>query len=136
MIRAVFLITAGLVLLIGLPPMPTIPAWTRPTPAVPVAPAPPAAATSATYVFEKDDGAVPVWITTGLNRLNRERKVVATTFEADSTTGAGDVPATIRPGVEAAKKGKLPALVVMSGSTVIRVVPAPATEAAVMEAVP
>ncbi len=133
MIRAVFLVTAGLVLLIGLPPMPALPVWARPTPPAPVAPA---AATSATYVFEKDAGAVPVFVTTGLNRLNRERKVVATTFEVDSTTGSGDVPATIRPGVAAARKNTLPALVVMSGSTVLRVIAAPATESAVMEAVP
>ena len=133
MIQAVFLITAGLALLIGLPPMPTLPVWTRPTPAVPEVPA---KATTVTYVYEKDDAAVPVWITTGLDRLNRERQVVATAFEVDSTTGAGEVPESIRPGVEAARRGTLPALVVMAGATVLRVVPAPGTEAAVMEAVP
>jgi hypothetical protein len=134
-IRALFLVSAGLVLLVGLPPMPTLPVWTRPDPVVTV-PAVPGPATTATYVYEKDAGAIPVWVTTGLNRLNRERKIVATTFEADATTGAGKVPESIRPGVEAAKKGTLPALVVLSGSTVLRVVPAPATEAEVVEAVP
>lgn len=93
-------------------------------------------ATAAVYVYEKDLHAVPAGVTVGLDRLNRERKVVANLVEADTTNGGGDVPAQFRAALDAARKAGLPALVVLSGSTVVRVVPAPATEAAVMEAVP
>jgi hypothetical protein len=92
--------------------------------------------TAAVYVYEKDATAIPLWVTTGLNRLNRERKVVATLVEADTTNGGGNVPEQYRPAVDAAKAGRLPALVVMAGQVVLRVVPAPGSEAAVMEAVP
>lgn len=135
MIRAVFLITAGLVLLIGLPPMPTIPVWTRPTPAVPVAPAP-GPATMAVYVYEKSDKAIPAGVTVGLDKLNRERSVTATLFEVDTVNGSDKVPAQYRPAVDAAKPKGLPALVVLSGSTVLAIVPEPATADEIVRAVP
>ncbi len=126
----VFLV-AGAVLLCGNPWMPALPSWPW---AVSVPASTPA--TAAVYVYEKDATAIPLWVTTGLNRLNRERKVVATLVEADTTNGGGNVPEQYRPAVDAAKAGRLPALVVMGGQAVLRVVPAPASEAAVMEAVP
>ncbi len=93
-------------------------------------------ATAAVYVYEKDDGAVPPFVTVAINKLNRERKVVATLLEADTTDGTGDVPDQYRQALEAARKAGLPAVVALAGQTVLRVTPAPATEAAVMEAVP
>lgn len=130
--RSVFLIAAGLVLLIGLPPMPTLPAlgWRRPAPAAP------AVATAATYVYEQRAGAVPAGVSAGLDRLNRERHVTATLFEVDTTDGTGDVPDQYRPAVDAAKAKGLPALVVLSGSTVLAIVKAPATVDDVVRAVP
>ena len=124
MIRAVFLLTAGLVLLIGLPPMPTIPVWTRPTTVVPVVPA---KASAAVYVYEKSDAAIPAGVTVGLDKLNRERSVVATLFEVDTVNGADKVPAQYQPAVDAAKAKGLPALVVLSGSAVLSIVAAPTT---------
>ena len=126
------LLAAGLFIAFGLPPMPavTLPTWRT------EAPAAPKPATAAVYVYEKDAGAVPVGVTTAMNRLNRERMILATAFEADTTDGGGDVPEQYRVPLAAAKSAGLPALVVVSGSAVLRVVPAPATEAAVMEAVP
>lgn len=94
------------------------------------------AATAAVYVYEKDATAVPPGVTVGLNRLNRERKIVATLVEADSTDGGGDVPDQYRAAVEAAKSKGLPALVVLSGSTVLAIVKAPADADAVVRAVP
>jgi hypothetical protein len=126
-IRAVFLLTAGLVLLIGLPPMPTLPVWTRPTPAVPVVPVVPAKASAAVYVYEKSDAAIPHGVTVGLDKLNRERSVVATLCEVDTVNGADKVPAQYQPAVDAAKAKGLPALVVLSGSAVLSIVAAPTT---------
>ena len=135
MIRAVFLISAGLVLLIGLPPMPAVPVWTRPTP-TPVVPVVPGPATSAVYVYEKSDKKVPAGVTVGLDKLNRERSIPATLFEVDTVNGEDKVPAQYRPAVDAAKPKGLPALVVLSGSTVLAIVPAPETAEQIVRAVP
>ena len=93
-------------------------------------------ATAAVYVYEKDDGGVPAYVTVAVNKLNRERKVVATLLEDDTTDGDGDVPEQYRAALDAARKAGLPAVVALAGRTVIRVTPRPASEAAVMEAVP
>lgn len=127
--RPFLLLLAGLVLLGGVP-LPAIP-WTVPPIVAPSAPA-----TGAVYVYEKDESPVPVGVTVALNRLNREQRIAATLLEADTTNGTGVVPAQFKPALDAAKAAGLPCLVVVAGSTVLRVVPAPATEAAVMEAVP
>jgi hypothetical protein len=93
-------------------------------------------ATAAVYVYEKDDGGVPPFVAVAVNRLNRERKVVATLLEDDTTDGDGDVPEQYRAALDAARKAGLPAVVALSGRTVLRVTPRPGSEAAVMEAVP
>ena len=93
-------------------------------------------ATAAVYVYEKDDGGVPAYVTVAVNRLNRERRVVATLLEADTTDGTGDVPDQYQAALDAARKAGLPAVVALAGRTVIRVTPRPGSEAAVMEAVP
>jgi hypothetical protein len=134
-IRALFLVSAGLVLLIGLPPIPTLPVWTRPDPVVKV-PAVPGPATSATYVYEKDATAVPVGVSVGIDKLNRERKIVATLLERDTTDGDGDIPDQYRPALEAARAKGLPALVVLSGSTVLSIVKDPKTAEEIARAVP
>lgn len=125
--RPLLLLAAGLILLAG--QLPAIP-W--PVPGVTA----PAAATAAVYVYEKDASAVPVGVTVGLNRLNRERKIVATLLEADSTAGGGDVPDQYRDALAAATASGLPALVVLSGSTVLSVTPAPTDADAIVRAVP
>lgn len=93
-------------------------------------------ATAAVYVYEKDDHAIPAHVTVAINRLNRERKIVATLLEDDTTNGDGEIPTQYRLALEAARKAGLPAVVALAGVQVIRVTPAPASEAAVMEAVP
>jgi hypothetical protein len=77
-----------------------------------------------------------VGVTVGLNRLNRERQVVATLLEADTTNGAGTIPKQFRQAVAAAKADGLPALVVLSGSTVLAIVKAPADAEQIVRAVP
>ncbi len=92
-------------------------------------------ATAAVYVHEKDHGAVPSGVMAGLNRLNREKGIVATVFEEDSTDGDGDVPDQYREPLRAAREAGLPAFVVMGGGKVLRVVKAPTTADAIVEAV-
>jgi hypothetical protein len=101
----------------------------------PDAPSPTVAATAAAYIYEKDATAIPSEVAAAINRLNRERKITATLFEQDSRDGDDEVPDQYKAALAAAKQAGLPALVVMAGETVLKVVKDPKTEAAVMEAV-
>jgi hypothetical protein len=92
-------------------------------------------ATAATYVYEKDDTAISAEVAAGLNRLNREKKVIATVFEDDTRDGSGEVPDQYKVPLASAQGAGLPALVVTSGDKVLKVVKDPKTEAEVMEAV-
>jgi hypothetical protein len=125
-VRTLLLLAAGLVLLAG--PLPEIP-WTVPALTAP-------AVTAAVYVYEKDMTAVPTGVVIGLNVLNRDRGIVATLLEADTTDGDGEIPDQYRPALAAAKDRGLPALVVLSGSTVLSIVQAPADSDSVTRAVP
>lgn len=124
--RPLILLAAGLVLLGGVP-LPVIP-WS-----VPVVERKP---TAVVYVYEKDEGAVPAGVTVGMNTLNRERGVVATLLEADSTDGDGDVPEQYVAALAAARREGLPALVVLSGSTVLSTTKAPTDAEAIVRLVP
>lgn len=124
--RPFVILALGLILLAG-----PLPAWHGGGTAVVAK-----TATAAVYVYEKDSHAVPPGVTVGLNRLNRERQILATLVEADATDGDGDVPDQYRAAVEAAKAKGLPALVVLSGSTVLSIVKAPTDADAVVRAVP
>ncbi len=125
----------------------TVTGGERPAPVKPVTPVdpdkplPPAPVdpdtkvTSAVYVFEKDQGGVPAAVMSGMNRLNREKKIVATVYEQDSKDGTGDTPDQYKVPLEEAKKAGLPALVLMADKTFLKVVKAPKTEAEVVEAI-
>jgi hypothetical protein len=113
--RPFILLAAGLILLGGVP-LPVIPWLSAVVERKP---------TAVVYVYEKDDTAVPVGVTVGLDRLNRERGVVATLLEDDSTDGDGDVPEQYVAALEAARREGLPAIVVLSGSTVLSTTKAP-----------
>lgn len=114
----------------------------RPPPVDPVDPDDPKpppiveTATAATYVYEKDSHTLPSAVLAALNRLNRERKIVATAIEADVRDGTGDVPEQYKVPLAAAKEAGLPALVVTGSKGVIRVVKSPTTEQQVLDAVP
>lgn len=82
-------------------------------------------ATSAVYVYEKNDGPVPPAVTAAIDKINREKKVLASLFEDDTTDGSGDVPDQYKPALEAAKKASIPAFVVLSGTTAVAVVASP-----------
>ena len=69
-----------------------------------------------------------------LDKLNRERKIIANSFEQDTKDGQGEVPDQYKVPLQAAKAAGLPALVITAGATVLKVVKNPKTEAEVMEA--
>lgn len=100
----------------------------------PVIVAPAEKVTAAVYVYEKDSSAVPSGVMVGINRLNREKGIVATLFEDDSTDGSGDVPDQYREPLRAAREAGLPSLVMMSGSKVAKVLKSPKTAEEIMEA--
>lgn len=102
----------------------------------PVVVPPTTKALAATFVYEKDSHAIPVGVLAALNKLNRERGIVATVLEADTTDGTGEVPEQYRVALAAAKEAGLPCLVVTGLAGVIRVVKSPTTEQAVLDAVP
>lgn len=89
-----------------------------------------------TYVFEKDTTSVPRPVSLALRRINAESSgfVVATEFEEDTLNALGQVPEQYKIALAEARKAGLPALVVQSGATVLRVLKAPTTEEQVIEA--
>jgi len=91
--------------------------------------------TQVTYVYEKDETAVPREVAKALGDINAKYLgVVASEFEDDTTAGGGSVPAQYRVALAEARKAGLPALIVQAGAKVVKVVKAPTTEAQVMEA--
>ena len=96
----------------------------------------PVKATAATYIYEKDTTTIPVPVLSALNKLNRERKIVATAFEQDTVDGSGETPEQYKIPLAAAKEAGLPSLVVTADKAVLAVVKSPATEEAVIGAVP
>jgi hypothetical protein len=66
--------------------------------------------TAATYVYEKDDTAIPSEVKVAIDKLNRRDDFVASLFEDDTVNGEGQVPAQfafVSDG-EAALAAKLP----------------------------
>ncbi len=126
------------------PPVVTTPTTpvTPTIPTTPITPAPPGPVdpttkvTAITYVYEKDQGGVPPAVMSGFNSVNRNSNytIVATAFEQNSTDGTGEVPEQYKAPYVKAKEVGLPSLIVTAGSTVLRFVKAPTTEAAVVEA--
>ena len=117
-------------------PPPAVPKPDPDQPTDPTLPPLPKIPTAAVYVFEKDQGTPPPAVSAALHRLNTEREsFAASAVDQDIVTGAGQVPEQFRAAIQAAKQSGLPALVVLSGSEVLRVVRDPKTVEAVMEAV-
>jgi hypothetical protein len=112
------------------PPLPPSPGPKPPEPP----PGPTLPATAVTYVYEKDTTPIPSAVMAGLNRLNREKKLLATLHEIDTTDGTSEIPDQYKVAVAAAKEAGLPALVVTAGSVVVKVVKAPTTVEQVWEA--
>jgi hypothetical protein len=95
----------------------------------------PSTATAAVYVYEKDDTAPTNGVQSAINRLNREKKILACLFEEDTVDGTGETPYWAKVPLAEAQKAGLPALVVTNGERVVNVVKAPTTEEQVFGAV-
>lgn len=136
--RPVFHLIIGLLLLAGTPvlPLATQPVQPGPLPAPSPAPVSPATVTAMVYVYEKDAGPVPPGVAAGLDRINREKRVPGTLFEQDTVDGTGKTPEQYRVPLKAARDASLPALIVMSGTTVAKTVKAPKTAEDVLKAFP
>lgn len=130
---SLLMMAAGMLLLGGGPAiaLPSI-SWQWKVPSV----LPSTLVTAGVYVYEKDDGPVPAGVSSGIDRLNREKKITASMCEDDTVDGTGEVPEQYRVAVDAARKAPLPAFVVLSGSTVIKVVKSPKAEEEIVGAVP
>ena len=89
------------------------------------------------YVYEKDDGPVPRPVAGALMEinLNEALKIEATEFESDTVDPDGDVPEQYQSALAAAKEAGLPALVVLAGDTVVKVIKNPSTMEQVMESI-
>ena len=89
------------------------------------------------YVYEKDDGPVPRPVAGALMEinLNESLKIEATEFESDTVDPDGDVPEQYQAALAAAKEAGLPALVVLAGDTVVKVIKDPSTMEQVMESI-
>lgn len=106
----------------------TVPVDVSPSPA-------PSTITSVTYVYEQRDGSVPPTVLSAINRINREQQITATTFDKDTLDGGGQVPDQYKIPLAAANEAGLPALIVLAGEKVVRVVKAPTTEEEVLKVV-
>lgn len=96
----------------------------------------PSTVTAAVYVYEKDAGPVPSGVYAGIEKLNREKNILASLFEDDTVDGNGETPEQYKPALDAAKAKSIPSLVVLSGTTAINVVEKPQTETDILEAIP
>jgi hypothetical protein len=117
------------------PPKPVDPVDPVDPPVDPIKPPPTTKATAVTFIYEKDQHEVPKPVLSALNKINREKKIVASILEADTTDGTGQVPAQYVVALAAAKKTGLPCLVVTAGDVVLSVTKDPKTEDSVLKAV-
>lgn len=90
--------------------------------------------TQVTYVWEKDQGGIPPAVLSALNKLNVERKILATQYEHDTKNGLQQIPVQYR--VAVAASPELPSLVVQAKERVLKVLKAPKTEEEVLKGVP
>lgn len=101
-----------------------------------VKPNKPSEITSVVYVYEKDDGPIPQEIHIAIEKLNKEKNILASLFEKDIVDGNGQTPFQYKQALEAAKIKGVPSLVVLSGSNIVTVLKNPKTEKEVLEAIP
>ncbi len=95
----------------------------------------PTAIDRVTYVYEKDEGAVPRQVSFALRQLNAKGDILASSFEKDTTDGDNEIPDQYKIALAAGRDAGLPCLVVQAGERVVRVVKDPQTEADVEGAI-
>jgi hypothetical protein len=106
------------------------PPETKPDPSKPPPLDPSKKVSRITVVWEKDSHSIPKSVQSALQRINAEQggSVVASDFEQDTINSRGQTPTQYIVALKAAKETGLPALVVQSGDTVLRVVKDPTAE--------
>ena len=93
-------------------------------------------ATAAVYVYEQRDNSIPRPVAVALQQLNAgDSGVVCSEFDDDTLNGLDQTPKQFRTALEAARAAGIPCLVVLSGDTVLKVVPNPQTAADVTGAI-
>lgn len=90
--------------------------------------------TAAVYIYEQREHVIPSAVKAGLNAVNRSG-IKATTFDVDTISGTGKTPTQYEKALAAGREAGLPALVVLGGDRILRVVPSPQSEADVTGAV-
>lgn len=106
-------------------------------PAIPWGPWPltPAKVDRVTFVYEKDDHAIPSGVQVGLSTLN-QRGILATIFEQDTVDGSGETPEQYKVALKAAKDAGLPSAVAQAGAKVTKVAKNPTLDTHVLELAP
>lgn len=94
----------------------------------------PVKAAAVTYVYEKDNNAVPAGVARALQAINEAGSAVATDVDDDVTDGDEQVPDQYKVAFAKAKEAGVPCLVVQKLDGTVKVVKDPKTEAQVMEA--
>lgn len=104
----------------------------QPTPGTPSSPE--VKVTEVHLIYEKDDSAIPSAVAGAITKLNR-LGIDANMWDDDVVDGTGEIPDNHKVPLDEAKKVGLPALVVMAGDKVHKVVKDPKTEESVLDAV-
>lgn len=120
-------------LVVAAPSTPVVVDPNNPNP--PVVVVPENQVTAVTFVYEKDLHFIPSPVSVALDKLNREKKILATTLEVDVKDGTGDIPEQYKPDVAVAQQVGMPLLVVKAGTKVLKTVKDPKTEQQVLESV-
>ena len=104
----------------------------NPDPTLP--PSIPVKAAAVTYVYEKDNNAVPAGVARALQAINAAGSAVASEIDDDVTDGDEQVPDQYKVALAKAKEAGVPCLIVQKLDGTVKVVKDPKTEAQVMEA--
>ncbi len=100
----------------------------------PVDPLTPVETDLVAIIYESDDFIPPPYITGALRQL-REQGLEVRAFDKDVTSGSGDVPKQIAAALTAARRIRLPALVLVRNGKVTRAIRLPRSTSAILEAV-
>ena len=85
-------------------------------------------------VDETSQGGMEPYISEAFAKLN-EQDIETRYTDPDVRTGTGDIPEDVKPAIEAANSHGLPAMVVLSGETVLKVLDLPKTAESICEEV-
>jgi len=91
-------------------------------------PPPPQSVARVTYVYEKDDGSLPVGVVEAFHEINAAGDIIASEFEQNTVDGDGEVPQQYQTALAQAKDAGLPAAVIEYADGSVAVIQAPTTK--------